>query len=99
MPDTRNAQRSTVRQRSFAVLGGHARVECTIRDISATGARLNFRNPTFLPRRFTLEFNSEAHPVIVKWQSGRLAGVRFQTPVRLAAPPRARPSIWRRRGS
>jgi len=97
MPETRNAQRSAARQRSFAVLGGHARVECTIRDISATGARLNFRNPIFLPRRFMLQFNSETQPVVVMWQSGLFAGVRFQTPIRLASPPRAKPSIWRRR--
>jgi hypothetical protein len=82
-------RRSTRQARQIpgkAVLAGRAELECTIRDLNVTGARLNFRQPTFLPRTFRLRFGDEDQQVTIVWQRGPQAGVRFQNPIRLHEP-------------
>jgi len=86
MRDHRKSPRATSKLEGKAVLSGRADVRCTIRDLSATGARLSFRNPTILPRQFNLRFGAEDHRATVVWQAGLFAGVRFQSPTRAHAP-------------
>jgi hypothetical protein len=93
MADKRVAPRAARKQNGKAVVGGRD-IECTIRDVSSTGARLSFSNPTFLPKTFTLCFDGQDHKVTVKWQRGLQAGVRFQTPIRVAMPKRRRLLAW-----
>ncbi len=54
-------------------------LDCTVRNISKSGARLVFTNPTVLPQEFDLHI--EAHGVTHKarlvWSTGAAAGVRF----------------------
>jgi hypothetical protein len=97
MPNSRKSARQASKLQGKAVLSGRADVECSIRDLSQTGARLSFRNPIILPRQFTLQFASEDHRVTVVWQAGLFAGVRFQTPTRAYVPEqKKRFAFWGR---
>lgn len=94
MAENRNAPRIAARHQGKAIIGGRADLECTVRDLSATGARISFSHPTFLPKSFTLHFDGEDHKVTVKWQRGLQAGVRFQTPIRSPVAKRRRLLLW-----
>src|SRR5689334_18534172 len=93
MRDNRNAPRTTSKQPASAILGDRSEVECTLRDLSSTGARLAFRHPIFLPKAFRLKFGGYDERVSVVWQRGLYAGVRFQSPIRLAAPKKKKLSL------
>ena len=97
MPELRHAPRAPARQSGKVLIPGRPELPCTIRDLSALGARLNFMNPTILPRSFRLLFDGEDQKVTVVWQAGMLAGVRFQTPIRHLPPPKKRIWPWSRK--
>jgi hypothetical protein len=98
MAESRNAPRTAAKQRGIAVLGGtRSEVNCTIRDLSATGARLSFMNPTILPRQFHLRWDDQDQRVTVMWQGGLLAGVRFQTSIKGLAAARKKKWPWSKR--
>jgi hypothetical protein len=88
MREFRNTPRTSSKKHGAAFIGGQE-IECSVRDLSASGARLIFRQPTFLPKTFRLRFDSEDQRVTVIWQRGLQAGVHFQAPIR--APAAARP--------
>ncbi|HEY7386023.1 MAG TPA: PilZ domain-containing protein [Beijerinckiaceae bacterium] len=77
-------KRIATRQRSFLkgrviYNGGQTNLECLIRDISATGARLEFSSSVTLPDRFDLylphrEETCKAH---IQWRRGEEIGVAF----------------------
>jgi hypothetical protein len=95
MPEARKSPRRATSQRCVAVLGSRAEIECTIKDMSAAGARLTFRHAAFLPKTFQLRFGQDERRVTVVWQRGLSAGVRFQEPVRMqAAPKKRRLGFW-----
>jgi hypothetical protein len=95
--NSRKSARQASRMEAKAVLSGRADVECSIRDLSPTGARLSFRNPIILPRQFHLHFAGEDHRVTVVWQAGLFAGVRFQSPTRAYVPEqKKRFAFWGR---
>ena len=96
MPEARNAPRSNLRQKGTVVVSGRTEIACTIRDLSATGARLGFQHPTILPRTFRLRFNDEDHRVTVMWRRGLYAGVRFQSRIKTHTPRRLRSWFWSR---
>jgi len=60
-------------------------VDCTITDVSDTGAKLAFAGFTSLPKTFRLRFNISRMEALAElvWQRGLAAGVRF------AVAPRA----------
>jgi PilZ domain len=93
MAESRTAPRVAAKNRGTAIISGRTEIDCTIRDLSSHGARLSFLNPTILPRQFQLRFEDHNERVTVIWQKGRLAGVKFQTPIRRAglAPKKG---IW-----
>jgi hypothetical protein len=77
------ARRST---RSKAIIGaralfneGRSSVECLIRDISSTGARLSISSMIPLPREFLLEVPSrgQTYKVVLRRRRGEHAGVEF----------------------
>ena len=92
-----NEKRSSPRMRSFLkgrVLfnGGQTSLECLIRDISSTGARLELSASITLPDRFDLylphrETTSKVH---IQWRRGSQVGVAFEqlesTPAMPSAP-------------
>jgi hypothetical protein len=97
MAEHRAAPRRATKEAGQAIISGRAAVDCVIRDISSTGARISFRQPTFLPRTFNLRLKEEGdQKVTVMWQGGLLAGVRFQNPLRTRQPPKKRSLFgWR----
>ncbi len=97
MAESRRTPRATAKQHGLAVISGRSAIPCTIRDLSATGAKLSFHNPTILPRIFSLQFEDEEHRATVVWQAGVLAGVRFQTPRRHIILKKKRAWPWSRK--
>lgn len=93
MRDERDAPRISQKKKGSAAFNGR-HLDCSIRDLSATGARLNFGHPTFLPRIFNLRFDDQDQRVTVMWQRGQYAGVRFQTPIRSMLPKRRPLFAW-----
>jgi hypothetical protein len=77
--------RRSPRRRAF--LGGRVHykglsssADCLIRDVSATGARIAFTDPTPLPDHFELEVLStgERRKARLVWTRGLLAGVEYE---------------------
>ena len=97
MAEQRKAARQPAQTRGKAVIGGRSEVDCTIRDLSALGARLRFPHPTFLPRQFRLVWDDSDQKVTVIWQAGVIAGVRFQTPIRHLPARKKKLWPWSRR--
>jgi hypothetical protein len=97
MAESRNAPRSGTKQKGTAVVNGGSAIDCTIRDLSATGARLTFQHPTILPRTFRLRFADQDERVTVMWRRGLQAGVRFYSPIRTNVPQKRRSWLWTRR--
>jgi hypothetical protein len=93
MAESRTAPRVAAKTRGTAIISGRTEIDCAIRDLSAHGARLSFLNPTILPRQFQLRFDDHDQRVTVVWQAGRLAGVKFQTPIRHARATKKK-GIW-----
>jgi hypothetical protein len=54
-------------------------IECTIRDISETGAKISFAHPTPIPAEFELDIPSKGSRVRarVMWSNGKECGVLF----------------------
>lgn len=54
--------------------------ECTVRNLSATGACLELASTLGIPQRFTLRMKdgSADHEVMVAWRTDRRLGVQFQ---------------------
>jgi hypothetical protein len=90
-----NDKRSTPRQRSFLkgrVLfnGGQTSLECLIRDISSSGARLELSASVTLPDRFDLYLphRDETCKVQIQWRRDNQLGIAFeQVESAPAAPP------------
>jgi hypothetical protein len=59
-----------------------SRVECTVRDISETGARIIFANPARVPPEFELRIPKRklARQARVVWYDGQTYGVMFVEP-------------------
>jgi len=77
--EDRAAHRRHVKQRAVAILRPGVEIECTVLDMSETGARLRFRGGVILPKKFAayLADTGREIGVTVVWQKGMLAGVRY----------------------
>ncbi len=85
--------RSSIRRRTLkgakVVLRDWSTFDCVIRNLSETGARLEFSDPVVLPEHFEvlmLEANTLV-PADRVWERGTAMGIRFTGPAR-QAPPR-----------
>jgi hypothetical protein len=79
MIEKRIAPRHRVLKQGMLAFGGGGGVDCTVRNISEGGARLEVANPVGLPQSFTLviqadQFLRRCHPV---WSSDKRIGVAF----------------------
>ncbi len=79
-PDNRRQaprRRSFLRGKIVYDGGGHS-VDCTIRDVSATGARVSLPDGQGVPKQFFLldMKNRVAHEVEVRWRAGVEIGVQ-----------------------
>jgi len=89
MEKSRRALRRRTLKGGKIILSEWTVLDCTIRDLSEGGARLEFGALTELPKEFNLLLVSEnlIIPAAVAWQKGNKVGVRFTGPGK-AAPPR-----------
>lgn len=76
--DHRVAPRRKVLKAGSIAFGGGS-IDCTIRNLSATGAALEVVTPLFIPDRFTLIVPTEqlSQPCRVVWRKDRRIGVTF----------------------
>ena len=89
MDEHRVSFRRRMLKEGKAVLSDSTVIDCRIRDMSESGARLEFAGLTNLPKEFRLLVVSSnmMTPVAVAWQRGQTAGVYF-TGEAQAAPAR-----------
>jgi hypothetical protein len=83
MDERRKAARRRVLKEGKIVFADGLRVfDCTIRDLSTSGARLLIANTVGLPDTFTLYEKSSGllYPVSVAWRQANSVGVHFQGP-------------------
>jgi hypothetical protein len=92
MAESRKSPRSAAKRPGVATLNDRSELSCTVRDLSATGARVSFAHPIFLPKSVRLRFDEDDQRVTVVWQRGVMAGVKFQTPIKIAAAKKK--SFW-----
>jgi PilZ domain len=59
------------------MLGGFAKRDCKVVDVSKSGARIAVSGGIDLPRQFSLAFASSARPCQLVWRNGTMAGVKF----------------------
>jgi hypothetical protein len=78
--DRRRALRRPVEEPATAVLYGHFRHRCTITDIGAYGAKVQFKTARSLPGEFVLrcERSKRSSWVRTVWRKDRTVGVCFE---------------------
>ena len=78
MEEHRIAHRHRVLKAGTISFGGGA-IDCTVRNISETGAALDVVTPLFIPDRFTLVVQTEhlKRPCHIVWRKERRMGVAF----------------------
>ena len=79
MIENRAAPRHRVLKRGTLAFSGGGGVDCTVRNISSSGARIDIASPVGLPESFTLvieadHFMRHCHAV---WSSERRIGIAF----------------------
>lgn len=82
MDENRRAPRQRVLKAGKILYGGGSiAIDCTIRNLSETGARLQVPTSVAIPDRF--EFvetaSGKRRSVTVAWRKGELMGIRFDT--------------------
>lgn len=81
--DRRIVQRQRIFKRGLIhLLGSSGTINCTVRNVSATGAGLRIESPFAVPSTFDLEIAGSNRPqrVRVKWQNAVNIGVEFVAP-------------------
>lgn len=78
MDEHRIAPRHRVLKAGTIAFGGGG-IDCTVRNISETGALLDVLTPLFIPDRFTLVVQSQQlkRPCHIVWRSKKRMGVAF----------------------
>jgi hypothetical protein len=78
MDETRIAPRRRMLKAGTIEFGGGG-IDCTVRNISATGAALEVVTPLFIPDRFTLVMPSEPlkRPCHIVWRKEKRIGIAF----------------------
>ncbi|RJF76660.1 PilZ domain-containing protein [Rhodopseudomonas palustris] len=79
MIDRRGARRQRVYKRGTVAFSG-AGFDCTIRNLSASGARIDLEEPARLPEHFILVIESDKvmHRCRPVWNSAQRVGVVFE---------------------
>jgi PilZ domain len=79
MNEHRSAPRHRILKAGTISFGGGA-IDCTIRNISETGAALDVVTPLFIPDRFTLVVQTAQlkRPCRIVWRKERRMGVAFE---------------------
>jgi hypothetical protein len=75
----RIAQRHrTLKAGKIVLHHGSSVIDCTVRNISASGAAISVVNAAAIPAEFNLQFDSENRPCTVTWRRLERMGVRFK---------------------
>jgi hypothetical protein len=75
----RTAQRHrTLKAGKIVLHHGSSVIDCTVRNISASGAAISVVNATTVPAEFNLQFDGENRPCTVTWRRLERMGVRFK---------------------
>jgi hypothetical protein len=71
----------TLLQARIEFNGGATTVDCTVRDLSDTGARLQVAESVTIPSKFTLFVPKHGlrYHALLRWHRGSFAGVEFET--------------------
>jgi hypothetical protein len=79
MSSPRTAQRRRVLKAGSIQFGGGS-IDCTVRNVSETGAALEVVTPLFIPDRFTLavQVDQLKRPCRIVWRKQRRIGVTFE---------------------
>ncbi len=80
MKDRRSRRREpTILQGYIQIEGRATAIECTVRNISDTGAQISVHHPLQLPNEFTLSIPRRDHSsrVRIMWSRGKSYGVQF----------------------
>jgi hypothetical protein len=87
----RDRRQRTLKDGKIIINENKSIINCVIRDVSTTGAKLKIPATTELPKEFKLLLVSDNRivPVARVWRRGDLVGVHF-----LAEPVRAPPRKW-----
>lgn len=79
MTNKRNAPRQRVLKGAFVILSDRApKLECTVRNISATGAALQFSTTIGLPPAFDLVIDGVRRRCRSQWRTDTKIGVLFE---------------------
>ena len=79
MLERRRDRRQKVLKQGKVMLTDAVSVDCTVRDLSPSGARIEFEGPLYLPSEFRLHIVSAdlTIPAAPAWQKRGEAGIRF----------------------
>jgi hypothetical protein len=77
--EQRIAARHRVLKRGTIEFGGGG-IDCTVRNMSATGAALEVASPIGIPARFTLVSDGNHLPCRIVWRKEKRIGVTFEKP-------------------
>jgi len=78
MEDKRkNRRRKTLKAGMIITHGRLSTINCLVRNVSDSGARIEVESAVLLPRQFELVFDGKSLGCNVAWKSGRQLGVRF----------------------
>jgi hypothetical protein len=61
------------------ILFGGGSIDCTVRNLSDTGAALDVTSPVGIPTEFTLVTDNGQHSCRVVWRQEKRLGVTFET--------------------
>jgi hypothetical protein len=78
MDQKRIAQRNRVLKAGTIEFNGGGGIDCTLRDVSATGAALVVTSPVGIPERFTLVAEGSRRTCRVVWRKEKRIGVTFE---------------------
>jgi len=77
MAEARSVSRHRVLKAGTIDFMGGGAIDCTVRNLSATGAALEVTSQTGIPEKFALVVDDQHLPCHVIWRKGYRIGVRF----------------------
>ncbi|MDE1937294.1 PilZ domain-containing protein [Bradyrhizobium sp.] len=77
MDEHRIAPRHRVLKGARIQFGGGS-IDCTVRNISETGAALDVQSPLGIPTEFTLVTETDSRPCRVVWRKEKRIGIIFE---------------------
>ena len=93
--EIRGSARKRMLKTGRVLIGNRLTIDCVIRDMSTTGARLVFGAPPMLSgdMKLLIVSTNSVVPIDIVWQGGLAIGVRFTGPQRQMRDRPARGSI------